>query len=273
MFKKTVLVAGVALAVSVSAQADYRWEVDAAAGRTNIDLGPVDGDIDEFAIGGSFFLDSVDTTKGPLSEAAFLDQASNISAVYVYTDLDDIIEDLDGDQYGISGRYVLGLDSIPLIFEGSYSRATPDFSDIDTYTLGFGAYVTDTTTVVATFGNIDVDEGGDTDFYELSVKHLWALSNDGSIVLEGNYGSVDVDDGDDVDVFNVGATWYVNNNLGFGARYGDFDAGGAEAEGFAVFSEWFINEQIAVSAAYDYSELDNTDVEIESFVIGARFRF
>ena len=35
----------------------------------------------------------------------------------------------------------------------------------------------------------------------------------------------------------------------------------------------FINEQIAVSAAYDYSELDNTDVEIESFVIGARFRF
>lgn len=273
MFKKTVIAAGIALAVSANAQADYRWEVDVAAGRTNIDLGPVDGDVDQFGVGGSFFLDSVDTSKGPLSEAAFLDQASSVSAAYIYTDVDDIVEDADGDTYSVGGRYVLGLDSIPLIFEGSYTRDTPDYSDIDTYTLGFGAYLTDTTTVVATFGNVDVDEGGDTDFYELSLKHLWSLSNDGAIALEGNYGSADVDDGDDVDVFNVAATWYVNNELGFGARYGNFDAGGVEADGYAVFTEWFVTEQIAVSAEYDYSELDDTDVEIESFIIGATFRF
>lgn len=273
MFKKTVMVAGIALAVSATAHADYRWEVDAAAGRSNIDIGPADGDVDAFGIGGSFYLDPVDTSKGPLTEAAFLDQASNISAAYVYTDLDDIVEDASGDQYLIEGRYVLGLDSIPLIFEGSYSRIEPDFSDIDTYTLGFGAYLTDTTTVVATFGNTDVDEGGDTDFYELSVKHLWNLSNDGAIALEGNYGSVDVDDADDVDVFNVAGTWYVNNNLGFGARFGSFDAGGAEADAYAVFTEWFVTEQIAVSAEYEYSEVDDTDIEIDSFVIGARFRF
>jgi hypothetical protein len=272
MFKKTLVVAGIALAVSANAQADYRWEIDGAASRTNVDIGPEDGDIDKFALGGSFFLDAVDTSKGPLSEAAFLDQASSISAGYVYTDLDDIVEDVDGDEYKIGGRYVLGLESIPLIFEGSYSRITPDFSDVDTYTLGFGAYLTDTTTVVATFGNTDVDEGGDTDFYELSVKHLWNLSS-GAIALEGNYGSVDVDDGDDVDIFNVAGTWYIDNNLGFGARYGRFDNFGVEIDAYAVFSEWFVSEQFALSAEYEYSEVDGTDVEVDSFAIGARYRF
>jgi len=272
MFKKTVLVAGIALAVSATAHADYRWEANAAASRTNIDLGNEDGDVDRFAIGGSFYLDAVDTQKGPLSEAAFLDHASNISAGYVYTDLDDIVEDLDGDEYGISGRYVLDLDSIPLIFEGSYTRSTPDFSDIDTFSVGFGAYLTDTTTLVATFGNIDVDEGGDADFYELSLKHLWSLTS-GAIVLEGNYGSVDVDNADDVDVYNAAATWYVNDTLGFGGRFGRFDNFGLEADEYAVFSEWFITEGIAVSAEYSYSEIDDTDVEVETFGIGARMRF
>jgi hypothetical protein len=273
MFKKHLMAAGIALVVSGAAHADYRWEIDATAGRSNIDIGRDDGDVDVFGIGGSFFLDDVDTSKGPLTEAAFLDQASSISAAYIYTDLDDIVDDLDGDEYRIEGRYVLGLDSVPLIFEGSYSRQEPDFSDIDTWTLGFGAYLTDTTTVVATFGNVDVDEGGDSDFYELSVRHLWNLSGGGAIALEGNYGSVDVDDADDVDVFNVEGVWYINKNLGIGARYGSFDSGGVETDDYAIFTEWFFTENFAVSAEYEYSEVDDTDIEIDSFFIGGRFRF
>ena len=85
-----------------------------------------------------------------------------------------------------------------------------------------------------------------------------------------HYGSVDVDD---IDVFNVAGTWYFNNNLGFGARYGRFDNFGTEADEYAVFSEWFITEGMAVSAGYTYSEIDDTDVEVESFVLGARMRF
>jgi len=78
------------------------------------------------------------------------------------------------------------LNSIPLIFEGSY--APEYFFDSDIYSIGFGAYLTDTTTLVATFARRNSDVG-DTDFYELSLKHLWHLSN-GAIALEGNYGSL-----------------------------------------------------------------------------------
>lgn len=270
MFKKTAIVAGISLALSATAQADYQWQVDAAASRTNIDVGFDDGDADNFGIAGSYFLESVDTSKGPLSEAAFVDQASSVSLSYIYTDLDDIIEDVDGDEYGLEGRYVT--DNAGWIIEGSYSRQTPDFSDIDTYSVGFGKYLTDNTTLTVSYVKTDIDEGGDTDGYVASVEHLWTLSS-GAIKLEGNAGFVNVDDGDDIDVYNVAATYYINNNLGLGASYGKFDGGGAETDEWSLFAEWFINEQFAVSAAYAESELDDTDIEIDAFAIGGTFRF
>ncbi|MFT4615518.1 MAG: hypothetical protein ACI9NT_002672 [Bacteroidia bacterium] len=50
MFKKKILVAGISMALSAKAYADYRFEVDGTAGGTNFDNG-----------------------KGPLGKAVFLD--------------------------------------------------------------------------------------------------------------------------------------------------------------------------------------------------------
>lgn len=283
MFKKTALVAAIALAASATANADYRWQLDGAAGRTNIDVGHDDGDVDQFGVAGTFYFSEVDTDKGPLGEAAFLDQSSYVSAGYVYTDLDDIIEDLDGDKYGINGRYVLPLDSfIPLIFEGSWERRTPDFSDIDQYSIGFGAYLTDTTTVILTYRTSDVDETneidpGDVDAYQLAVEHLWELDS-GAIKLNGSYGLINVDDseindGDDIDSWDIGGTWYVNNSLGFGASFSRFDNFGIEEDTYGVGAEWFINEQIGLSLRYAHSEVDDTDVESDAVLLGAEVRF
>ncbi|MFT4518067.1 MAG: hypothetical protein ACI9JM_000444 [Halioglobus sp.] len=179
MFKKTVLMATIALAISATAQADYQFEADGAYYRSRIDIGKDDGDVGRLAIGGSFFLNSVDTSKGPLSEAAFLDHASRMSAYYFYTELDDTVEDLDGDEFGIDGRYVLDLDSVPLIFGGAWSLQTPEISDIDFYRLGFGVYVTDTATVLVSYRTSDAEEdgaanidAGDVDAYELAIEHL-----------------------------------------------------------------------------------------------------
>jgi len=283
MFKKTALVAGLGLIISAAAQADYRWQVDVAAGRENIDVGSEDGDVDRFGIGGRFYFSEVDTSKGPLGEAAFLDHSSYIGAGYVYTDLDDIVEDVDGDTYGINGRYVLPLDSISLIFEGSWSRKTPDFSDIDFYSIGFGAYVTDNTTVILTYRTSDIDEtdkvdAGDIDAYELAVEHLWHLDGDGAIKVEGSYGLIDVDDnnindGDDIDTWNIGGTWYVNNTLGFGVNYSRFDNFGIEADTYGVGAEWFVTEDIGLSLRYEHSEIDDVDVESDAVLLGAEFRF
>ena len=283
MFKKTVIAGALGLAISATAQADYRWQVDANAGRTNIDIGRDDGDVDQYGVGGRFYFKDVDTSKGPLGEASFLDHSSYVGAGYQYTDLDDIIEDVDGDTYGVGGRYVLPLESIPLIFEADWTRETPDFSDIDFYRIGFGAYITDNTTVVLSYRTSDVDETndidpGDIDAYSIDVKHLWHLSGDGAITLEGSYGLIEVDDnnindGDDIDSWNIGGTWYVNKNLGFSADFSRFDNFGIEEDTYGVGAEWFVTEGIGLSLIYAHSEIDNTDIESDAVVIAAELRF
>jgi hypothetical protein len=277
MFKKTAIVAGVALAISASVQADYRWEVGAAAERTNIDVDFDDGDIDKAAIDGTFYLDSVDTSKGPLSEAAFLDHASNVSLGYVYTDADDIIEDLDGDEYKIDGRYVT--DSAGWIFEGSYQRNEPNDAEIDTYSLGFGKYLTDATTLIVSYAEADVDEGGDTDGYQASMEHLWGWSG-GGFKLSGNVGFVNVEDNDDTNIYNIAGTWYITNNLGLTFTTGYTETYNQEFLSSGVIADWFVTERIALSAKLAYAESDDdifdgesSEAEITSVAIGARMRF
>jgi len=283
MFKKTAIIAGIGLALSATAQADYRWQLDANAGRTNIDVGRDDGDVDQFGVGGRFYFKDVDTGKGPLGEASFLDQSSYVGAGYKYTDLDDIVEDVDGDTYGIGGRYVLPLDSIPLIFEADWTRETPDFSDIDFYRFGFGAYITDNTTIVLSYRTSDVDETndidpGDIDAYSIDLKHLWHLSGDSAITVEGSYGLIDVEDneindGDDIDTWKIGGTWYVNKNLGFGLDFSRFDNFGIEEDTYGASAEWFVTEGIGLSLSYAHSEIDDTDVESDAVILGAELRF
>lgn len=282
MFKKTAIVAGLAMAVSAGAQADYRWQVDGAVGRNNIDLGRQDGDVDSVGLGGRFYFEDVDTSKGPLGEATFLDQSSSVGAGWVYTDADDLVDDVDADSYMIDGRYVLQT-SIPLIFEASWTRETPSFSDIDYYSVGFGAYITDNTTVVVSYRTSDIDETndidpGDIDAYSIDLKHLWHLSGDSAISVEGSYGLIDVEDnnindGDDIDSWKIGGTWYVNRSLGFGLDFSRFDNFGIEEDTYGASAEWFVREDIGLLLSYAHSEIDDTDVESDAIILGAELRF
>ena len=79
MFKKTALVAGIALAMSAAAQAEYQWELGAGYSTGEFDIGDQNPDNDVLSGYGTYFIDAVDDTKGPLAEAAFLDRTSSIS--------------------------------------------------------------------------------------------------------------------------------------------------------------------------------------------------
>ena len=115
MFKKTAIMAGIGFALSVSAQADYRWELggDYSAGTTDTKLktplGSRDNsnDADIFSASGTYYLENVDTSKGPLSEAAFLDHASNITLFGSDGEVEfSNFDNKDGQTYGAKGRYV-----------------------------------------------------------------------------------------------------------------------------------------------------------------------
>ena len=91
MFKKTAIITGIALAMSAGAQADYNWELGAGGtfGTVTQELKnngqkirKIDTDTDQVEVSGTWYMETVDTSKGPLGEAAFLDASSSIKVEF-----------------------------------------------------------------------------------------------------------------------------------------------------------------------------------------------
>jgi len=306
MFKKTAIVAGIALAVSATAQADYQWELGAAYGTGEFDIGQQNPDNDVISGYGTYFIDAVDDTKGPLAEAAFLDRASSISLFSVRENIDgDGIKDLGRKNYGLeihavssdagwitdfgysreendSLRTSLSAANLPSNLPILPANRTLDTIDLDRFKIGFGKYLTDRTTLVASYTYTDVDEAGDFSTYRLDLEHLFQFSF-GDIKAEASYGLVDVsvdnellEDPDDIDIFLVGATYYFgsNKNWGVGVNYGEEDFGGDSWKRVAANVSWFITDQWEVALDYSDGEFDDLDdVESKLATLSARYRF
>jgi hypothetical protein len=292
MFKKTAIIAGIGLAISATAQADYNWQVDAGYARSSTDteLKTNSGktknsnDADLYNIGGTWYMETVDTSKGPLGEAAFLDHASDITVAYTRTDLD--LGDLDNDEgnnYSISSRYVAegpGWKLSGWLVDLGYDRREPGDEEIDYYNIGIGKYVTPNTTVVVDYQRIDVNNGNDTNAYSLDVEHFFAFSS-GGLKVAADGGKTVVSGADDVESWGLGGTWYLNNNLGFGAGYARESQNGYEVDTWVVNAEWFITENFAVDLAYAQTDPDTIDLgnndrletELDTISLNALFRF
>jgi hypothetical protein len=298
MFKKTALVAGIGLALSITAQADYRWQLggDYTMGQTDTEIkdrntgasrsNNVDSDIGRLY--GTWYMENVDTSKGPLSEAAFLDHASNITVfgsdgeVQLSQVQGNNLSDEDGQRYGIESRYVAegpGWKLSGWLVDLGYNRFEPGDQEVDNYNLGIGKYITPNTTLVASYENTSVNNGGDADSYSLDLEHMWLMSH-GGIKGRASYGYTPIKERNDIDTYLVGATWYFTNNIGIGADYLNTGVDGYEVQGWQVNSEWFITESFAVNLAYsqlDPDDIDFTNAKLEqetdALTLGALFRF
>ncbi len=300
MFKKTALLAGIGLALSVTAQADYRWELggDYTMGQTDStvkdrDTGAsrsnnVDSDVGRLS--GTWYMENVDTSKGPLSEAAFLDHASNITLfasdgevqLSQVNNSNNNLSDEDGQRYGVKSRYVAegpGWKLSGWLVDLGYNSFEPGDLEITNYNLGIGNYVTPNTTVVVNYGNTSVNNGGDVDSYSLDLEHMFLMSH-GGFKARASAGRTIISERDDVDTYRLGGTWYFTNNIGIGADYLNTGADGYEIQGWQVNSEWFITEAFAVNLAYsqlDPDDVDFTNVKLEqetdAITLGAKLRF
>jgi len=272
MFKKTALIAGIGLALSATAQADYRWELGAgyadgsSDSKFKSDAGGStsnNNSVDVWDVSGTWYLETVDTSKGPLGEAAFLDHASSLGVFYTDGTVDISDQDNpDGDTYGANFRYVAegpGWKLSGVIVDLGYQRSEPGDAEIDTYDVGVGAYVTQNTTVVFNYENIDLNKGGDTDGYNVTIEHFFPFTS-GGLKVSANGGKVVVKEQDDVDEWGLGGTWYLGNHWGISADYENTDWSGYEVDAWSAGVQWFITENFAVDLAY--SETDPDDIRI-----------
>ena len=135
--KKLSLATALLLAMT-GAQA-YQAEVQGTVGYYDAELN--DGNYNVGAQGTYYFKD-IDTSKGPLAEAAFLNQASSISAGYNFGQLSADInrsvtvggttvainEELDVEQhsYGVKGETYIPTNVVPVYASASYNHSKTD---------------------------------------------------------------------------------------------------------------------------------------------------
>lgn len=271
MLRKMLLASGIALAVTSAAHADYQVEVRGGYLTGDIESGSADADFDSFMLQGTFYFTPVDTSKGPLAEASFIDRASDITVNFQDGEIDGPGgADADIESYGISTRVVL--DQGWLLKLGYQDSEIEDLVDGDVWNVGVGKYIAENTTLTLNYLQGEADDM-DVDAYGLNLEHLFLLANDQALRLDVGYTQADPDDADEIDLWNLGATFYFNRNISVNANYSLADSNEVELENWSIGAEWFINNQVAVSLSYLEAEEDENNLEADGFVISGRFRF
>ena len=270
MFKKTVIAASLGLALSSAAQAEYQFDLAANSHTGESKAGSATVDQDSYGLTGAYYLGTVNTTKGPLAEAAFLDRASSIKFDFSTGELDGEGIDADIDSYAVEGRLVSKASG--WLVDLGYRLDEIDNGEIDTYSIGAGKYVLENTAVVVSYDNTDSDFAGESDTYGLGVEHLWHLEQ-GAIKLDAEVAMVDHENRDDVDVWGLGGTYYVNPSLGFGADFARSDSNETELEEWSLFAKWFVTEKVALELAYTESQDAKFGLESDAVMFSANVRF
>ena len=266
MFKKTAIITGIALAMSAGAQADYNWELGAGYTGGTIEQKvknranknqkvKQDNDTENFNVSGTWYMETVDTSKGPLGQAAFLDASSSVTVGTGYGKTRVSQQNNpDGETYVADMHYVAegpGWTLSGVIVDLGFERDELGDSKIDTWNAGLGAYVTDTTTVMVEYNYTSLNNGSGSgiDNYGGAIESFFAMG-DGGLMAEANFGRSYVNNRDDVDTYGVTGTYYLGSNLGFGLSWEQAEESGYEINSFGVSAEWFVSENLAVTLAY-----------------------
>jgi hypothetical protein len=133
-----------ALLLAMTGAQAYQVEVQGNVGYYDAELN--DGNYNVGAQGTYYFKD-LNTTKGPLAEAAFLNQASSVSAGYNYgrlsADIDTGIAqvgtlnlNVDQHSYGVKGETYIPTQIVPVYASASYNHSITDVKNNDSILLG-----------------------------------------------------------------------------------------------------------------------------------------
>ena len=268
----------------------YNVEIITAFSSGEFERGHVQTELDTVSIGGRFFINDVDTSLGPLQEAAFLGKASSVEATNLGNgpDLLGFNSDIDGYSAGVNyvtrAGYILG-SRIRKTDVGRYDR-------VKDWELSVGKYINDRTTIAFAYSSSDsrgADTGfysdgifrttGDSNFYSLKAKQFIALATQGHLSLEGSISAGTVESNfdspleDDVILLGSGLTYYPFRHLAFGLS-AQLDATNSwEIFNHRLYGSWFATETLSFDISYETDDDSITDIETNTFNFSATFRF
>lgn len=213
-------------------------------------------DASEFTLGGRFHFSPVDTKNHPLEEAAFLEKSSNVEAAWTRHDAsgtDADIQSVNVNFYVPNTMLYLGagLNRIDVDAPGAGSDTQ--------WNARIGIAPVNGLLVWTEFYE-DVDYG---DAVNVHAKYVTALTGEQALNVVGGYS--DFDNGSEL---YVGADYYLDRHLSFGAQLTNTDVdGGDSATDFEIRANNYFTPNINVGLAYVFGE------EEDSWGIRAGYRF
>jgi hypothetical protein len=251
---------------SMSYAENYNSEFSAGYIAGDVDAEGQSSDLNAFSILQQVYLSEVDTSVGPLGQAAFVSRSSSYS--FGYSVIDDVNEsDTDIASAAIDLRH----KDTGLIFSLAYSFT--DISSVgaisDQVDVRVGKYVAETTAVSLEYSRekFNQQDGLAEDVVALSITHVG--TGDVGFAIEGSLSMADKINDDEQFGIAVSAAVYPARDFGMGAG---FDVSLAEEDNDRVFAfaEWFVKPNLKAAATYYISDEDNVDTT--GFIIDLSYR-
>lgn len=249
------------------------------------------------AVQGTYYFKNVDATKGPLAEAAFVNQASNVSLAYNYGEYDEAGLDIVSHTYGAKAEAYVPTSIVPVYASASYSHTIKDSKNElatddqgDRYALELGAVIIPNFLVAVGYTSV-ADETSYDAFNILSngvaVAALEADTiSDKKDAITARTKYVGAIDGTNMSIafesgivygrdtaYNFKTDLYLTPALNVGVSYAKTSADVTNDNAWGANVNYFITPAVAVGASYVNANAEGSDRDTQTVGVNAKFRF
>lgn len=283
-----------ALLLAMTGAQAYQFEVQGQA--EYIDTTANDKDFTG-GVQGTYYLKNVDSTKGPLAEAAFLNQASNVSVAYNYGEVGSKGTDVVAHNFGAKAEAYVPTKVVPVYASASYSHTILDSKNAnntdnngDRYALEIGALPTQNFLVAVGYTSVAdqaaVDAfnvmgngvakaaaeattiGQDQDAITARTKYVGAI-DDTNMAIGFESGIIYGDD----TAFQLKTDLFVTPKLSVGASYAESSFAATPDSAWGANVNYFITPAVAVGASYVNANAEEVALDTQTVGVNAKFRF
>ncbi|EOR02561.1 porin Omp33-36 [Acinetobacter tandoii] len=255
---------------------------------------------------GTYYFKDVDSSKGPLAEAAFLNQASNVSLAYNYAELGSNGFDVTAHNYGAKAEAYVPTKFVPVYASASYSHTILDAKNNQTaaledngdrYALEVGALATPNFLVAVGYTSA-ADQFALDAFNVMSKGVVNAVGETATIDedqdaitartkyvgnIDGTNMSIGFESGlvyGDSTAYQLKTDLYLNPKLSVGASYAESSYEGTPDSAWGANVNYFITPAVAVGASYvnanyqaDKGQAVSYAGDTQTVGLNAKFRF
>lgn len=249
------------------------------------------------AVQGTYYFKNVDATKGPLAEAAFVNQASNVSLAYNYGEYDEAGLDIVSHTYGAKAEAYVPTSIVPVYASASYSHTINDSKNElatddqgDRYALELGAVIVPNFLVAVGYTSV-ADQASYDAFNILSngvaIAALEADTiSDKKDAITARTKYVGAIDGTNMSIafesgivygrdtaYNFKTDLYLTPALNVGVSYAKTSADVTNDNAWGANVNYFITPAVAVGASYVNANAEGSDRDTQTVGVNAKFRF